>query len=147
MDEFTSKLNEFLIGAFNSILKAEEEIIKHANNIPLSVSELHLIEAIGKCSAQSNTISDLSASLGITMSSVTIGVNKLIKKGFALKDKSQTDGRSVHITLTDQGRQMDEYHTYFHHQMVEHISEKLADQEKMALLCGMEKLNEFFKHS
>lgn len=145
MDEFTNKLNEFLIGAFNSILKAEEEIIKHANNIPLSVSELHLIEAIGKCGEKNNTISDLSSSLGITMSSVTIAVNKLIKKGFALKDKSQTDGRSVHITLTEQGRKMDEYHTYFHEQMVEHISEKLTEEEKQALIGGMEKVTEFFK--
>lgn len=145
VDEFSIKLNDFLTGAFNSILKLEEEVIKHANDIPLSVSELHLIEAIGRCKSPKNTVSDISAALRITMSSVTIAVNKLVKKGFAVKDRGTKDGRSVHITLTEQGRKMDEYHTFFHEQMVEHISSGLSEKDKSALMTGLEKLAEFLK--
>lgn len=145
MDEFSSKLNALLTGTFNSILKVEEEVIKHANDIPLTVSELHLIEAIGSCPAEKNTISDLSGMLAITMSSVTIAVNKLIKKGFVIKEKNPADGRSVHISLSERGKQMDAHHTYFHEQMVAHISDELTDDEKASLTCGIEKLLEFFK--
>lgn len=79
------------------------------------------------------------------MSSVTIAVNKLVRKGFAIKDRGAKDGRSVHITLTEQGRQMDEYHTLFHEQMVEHVSSELSPSDKTALMAGLEKLTEFLK--
>lgn len=144
MTTFKDELNNFLVETFNTILSVEEEIIQHNNNIPLTISELHLIEAVGKC-GQKNTISDIAAMLDITLASVTVGVNKLINKGFLTKERNINDKRSVHISLSETGREMNEYHTYFHQKMIEGIEDELTDDEKAILLISIKRLDKFFK--
>ena len=143
MNNFSQELNEFLVETFNNILKEEQQIIQHDNNIPLTISELHLIGSIGN-STENNTISDIAGDLGITLSSVTIAVNKLIKKGFVVKSKDVNDKRSVRITLSETGLKMHEYHLHFHDKMIEKIEEDLSEEEKVILISGVRKLTQFF---
>ena len=146
MTTFEENFNIFLVDSFNTILKLEEGIIRSSTDIPLTISELHLMEAIAN-TKENNTISGIATHLDITMSSVTIGVNKLIGKGFAQKEKSQRDGRSVHITLTPIGEKMDERHKSFHAKMIRQISAELSEQEKEVLAVAIEKLSIFFNKS
>ena len=143
MNNFSQELNEFLVDTFNNILKEEQQIIQHDNNIPLTISELHLIGSIGSCN-ESNTISDIANDLGITLSSVTIAVNKLIKKGFVVKSKDINDKRSVRITLSETGLKMHDYHSHFHGKMIEKIEDDLSEEEKIILISGIRKLKKFF---
>lgn len=145
MDSFSSQLNEVLVDTFNNILKVEEDLLKHSTNIDLSINEMHLIESVGKNKNNGKTISDLAQSLNITLPSVTIAINKLVKKGYVKKEKSNTDGRMVFVSLTDNGLRIDKIHQYFHVKMVNEISKELTDQEKEVLIHGMEKLNGFFR--
>jgi DNA-binding MarR family transcriptional regulator len=83
--------------------------------------------------------------MGITMSSVTLAANKLIKKGFLQKEKSPTDGRVAHIRLTHEGKKMYKMHRLFHHNMVTDMTGGMDDLDKEALLAVIRKLNDFFK--
>ncbi|MGV8906847.1 MAG: MarR family winged helix-turn-helix transcriptional regulator [Acetobacterium sp.] len=145
MDPFSSQLNEILIDTYNNILNVEEDLLKHSKNIDLSINEMHLIESVGKNKNDGKTISDLARSLNITLPSVTIAINKLVKKNYVKKEKSTTDGRMVYVRLTDKGQRIDRIHLYFHNKMVNEISKEMTNHEKEVLIHGMEKLNGFFK--
>lgn len=144
MESFSSKLNDVLVDTFGNILKFEEDLLKSSANTDLSISEMHLLEDVGKNKPDGKTISDLAASQKITLPSVTIAINKLVKKGYVVKEKSQMDGRVVYVRLTDKGLRIDKIHQYFHMKMVKEITEQMTDDEKEVLIRGMEKLNDFF---
>jgi len=146
MDEFSIKLNDLLVETFRSILKVEEEMLKHSDKVDLSISEMHVIESVGKNKSEGKTISDIAEDLSITLPSVTIAINKLMKKGYVQKVKSENDGRIVFVTLTPQGKRMDAVHRYFHQSMVRTVAKDLTKNEKDAMVKGIEKLNAFFKY-
>lgn len=144
MDDFASKMNELLVDTVHSILKVEENMLSQFQS-NLSISEMHLIEAIGKNKETGRTISDIANELSITSASVTVAINKLVKKGYVEKVRCNDDGRVVYAKLTRLGRRMDAAHRYFHEHMVRRISEGMTDIEKQALMRGVDKLNTFFK--
>ena len=81
MDNFSAQLNDLLVGAYHSIGKLEELSLKSVKSVDLSISELHLLEAIGKGNAEGYTIGQLAQDMGITLPSVTVAIKKLEKEG------------------------------------------------------------------
>lgn len=144
MDAFAQQLNDIIVEAFRTILKVEERMLK-SSRIDLSISEMHLIEAVGKGNHKGKTISNLALDLDITLPSVTVGINKLVKKGHVNKVKYDSDGREVYVILTRSGKKIDAVHRYFHENMVRKVSSGLSEDEKCAMLSGINKLNAFFK--
>lgn len=143
MDTFDHELNKLLVDTYRSIIKVEESTIKNIKAMDLSINEMHLLESVGK-KEESLTISDIAQDLNITLPSVTIAINKLLKKGYVQKVKCTDDGRKVNVTLTKTGRKINSAHAYFHEQMIKNISREFAKEEKEILLKGISKLNEFF---
>lgn len=144
MEEFNKSLNELLVDTFNSILKVEEKMIHSMGKYDLSISELHLLETVGKGNYEGKTISEIAKKLDITLPSVTIAVNKLVNKGYLEKKKSEEDARSVLIFLTEPGVKIDRMHQRFHEQMVSSIANTMDDDEKTVLINGISKLSQFF---
>lgn len=145
MDTFSKELNDLLSNAFWSILKIEEKAAKVTAQGALSISELHLLEAVSKNDEQGRNITVLARDLEITLSSVTIAVNKLVKKGYVEKIRSKEDGRQVFVKLTKLGRKVNAGHLYFHENMVRNISKGMTEEEKEILVRGMRNLDQFFK--
>lgn len=145
MDDFERSLNDLLVDTFNYILKYEETSLKAISEVPITVSEAHMIESIAK-SGGSSTVSNISAFLGIAMPTATIAVKKLESKGFVSKVTSVEDGRCSIITLTDLGKKVDRAHSIFHKRMVRNISNNFNEKEKNVLLSSIEKLSGFFKN-
>ncbi|MGL5438989.1 MAG: MarR family winged helix-turn-helix transcriptional regulator [Filifactoraceae bacterium] len=143
MEDLNEKLNNMLVEAYTTILKAEEEMIKSVDKIDLSMSEMHMIESVGKFN--SGTISDIAGDLGITLPSVTISINKLIKKGYIEKIKSEIDARMVHVKLTHDGERVNSMHRYFHRKMTDAVIHEMSDDEKDAVYRGVKKLKNFFE--
>ena len=144
MDAFEQTFNDFLVNVFNSILKSEESLVRRSSAADISISELHLLDAVERCRPPRNTISNLAAALDITNPSVTVAVNKLVKKGCLTKERSGRDGRSVQITLTPVGREINSLHQEFHLRMVHSAASHLSKEEKSALLSGIRKLSIYF---
>ncbi len=145
MDAFESQLNDLLVEAFRSILKVEDRSIKSSKKIDLSVNEMHLIDAIGKDEKNPKTISEIADILSITLPSVTVAINKLLKKGHVQKIKCSDDGRIVFVILTKKGKKMYAAHRYFDENMVRSLSKDLSLEEKDAMLKGVINLNAFLK--
>ncbi len=146
MDIFGEKLNELLVGVYRQIEKIEEESLKAVGPSNLSISELHLLEAVGKDRENGRTVSDIAQDQDITLPSVTAAVNKLSKKGYVEKVKAEHDGRVVYVKLTRLGRKVDSGHRRFHQSMVRSLSRDLSDDDKKILVEAMDHLNQFLYH-
>ena len=144
MDTYGEMLNDLFNETFSNINKVEEFTLRESK-VQATISEVHLIEAIGKL--EEATVSDIAAHLGITLASVTNAVNKLNQRGYILKEKNPLDGRSVHVSLTKAGQRVFRLHKYFHRRMIMTITKDMAEDEREMLLRCVTKLNEFFKES
>ena len=143
MAEYEERLNFLLTDTFDNILNMEQKMLKHIHNA-LTISEVHLIDAVGR-SDKTNTVSEIANVLNLAVPSVTIAVNKLVKKGYLNKTKNPDDGRSVYIILTREGKKIYRLHRYFHIKMIQALCSSLTENEKTVLLNGVEKLDDFFR--
>lgn len=144
MDAFEKSLNDLLVDTFNCILKYEEMSLRTISNMRITVSEAHLMEAIGKMGG-SATVSEIAASLNIAVPSATVAVKKLEDKGFLQKLPCTQDARRTIVSLTELGAKIDRAHNIFHRKMVRDISRNFSESEKTVLLSAVNKLNTFFK--
>ncbi|WP_130861974.1 MarR family winged helix-turn-helix transcriptional regulator [Bacilliculturomica massiliensis] len=144
MDRFAEELNELIVETFRSINKMEEQTIRRFTKINLSISELHLIEAVARGGERGRTISDLAVDQEITLPSVTVAINKLVRKGYVEKVRSESDGRVVYVKLTRQGRKVNSGHQYFHKNLARGVASELSDEEKQILIKGVTKINGYF---
>ena len=99
MKPFEEQLNEVIVDTYRSILRVEENILKRSDQTDLSISEIHMLEAVGKGKDRRRTISELAEVLNITLPSVTVAINKLMKKGYVEKVRGEEDGRIVYVSL------------------------------------------------
>ncbi|HPF18805.1 MAG: MarR family transcriptional regulator [Bacillota bacterium] len=144
MDSFNKELNDILVDTFKIITKIEEISIKRTGH-DLSVSEVHILESAADDQGKGRTITDIAEDLRITLPSVTVAINKLVKKGYVTKARDEADGRKVYVKLTEKGMQMDRVHRYFHKKLVSNIAAGLREDEKEALYNAMMKMNGFFE--
>ena len=145
MKPFEEQLNEVIVDTYRSILRVEENILKRSDQTDLSISAIHMLEAVGKGKDRRRTISELAEVLNITLPSVTVAINKLMKKGYVEKVRGEEDGRIVYVSLTRQGRRIDSAHRYFHESMVRSIIRDMTESEMQALYKGVMKLDAFLK--
>lgn len=144
MTQFERSMNMLLIKLYRSVEKLEQEILSQKRGIPLTISEIHLLEGVASFDeAEGATISDISDYLDISLPSVTLAVNKLQKKGYVVKEKCSGDGRVVRVRLTREGRRAERAHQYFHRSMVRAALKDLTREETAAVLRGVQKLDAF----
>lgn len=129
--------------AYRSVEEIEEDMLKSSQGLNLSISEMHLLQAVEDTGSDC-TISSLSANQRVSLPSVTAAVNKLARKGYVEKERSPQDGWVVHVTLTRAGQKATTAHRYFHTRMVRSVSHALNAEEQEAMLKGVRKLNQFF---
>ena len=144
MDAFENSLNELLVKVYRSLENLEETMLRASKKINLSISEIHLLEAVAASAGKEGaTISDISEYLAISLPSVTLAVNKMQQKGYVERKRCEKDGRVVKVTLTTAGRRAEHAHRYFHRSMVRAVTSQLDGSEKQALLKGVGKLDAF----
>ncbi len=143
-DDFSEKLNREIDEAYRLITEVEEAMLHSSKRLNVSIREVHLLEKVADSGQM--RISELAAAEGITTSSTTTAVNKLARKGFVEKRRDERDGRIVYVSLTKEGRFIDKLHRRFHRSMTYDVSQGLTEEEKEALLKGLERLNGFLKN-
>nr|WP_276576091.1 MarR family transcriptional regulator [Oceanirhabdus seepicola] len=109
----------------------------------LSITEIHTIEEIGMYG--SRTMSEIAMDLGITVGTLTIAMNNLVKKGYVNRQRSDRDRRVVEISLTRKGKLAFRVHEKFHTDMIKNTIDGLTEEEGVVLNSALEKLNKFFK--
>lgn len=142
MEATKHTLNELLVGLFNYILFIEERNLKK-QHVPLSISEVHLLESIDK--ASDNTMSHIARRSMITQGTLTTNVKRLAEKGYVERMKDEKDGRIVRLKVTDKARKILEIHEAFHHEMIDQAVEDLNLGEEKILMESLERIMKYFR--
>lgn len=150
--KFCFELNELLVTTYRAIHIIEESMLSDLSNESLTISEMHLIEAIGSAErnprlrTQGRTITEIAQAQSISLPSVTVAVKKLEKKGYVCKSRGKDDGRRIYVRLTELGRRADISHRYFHRQMVHAVAKAIPEADHDVLIAALKVLNAFFQN-
>lgn len=143
MSKSVGIVNELLVETFNDILQIEQKALREGVLKDLSITEVHTIDAIGMY--EYRTMTEVAQDLKITLGTLTIAINKLLKKGYVDRKRGEEDRRSVMAALTRKGKLAYRIHDRFHSEMVKATIDGLNDEEEEILIKSLEKLNNFFK--
>ena len=141
MEMTVNTLNRLICGAFNAISRAEHNAIWSSGMDDVSVNEVHTVDAIGVFS--SKTMSEVAAKLEITMGTLTVSINHLVKKGYVCKQRSPKDRRVYMLSLTDKGKELYKVHQNFHFELVKNLVLDLSDYEAEMFIEALSNLNEY----
>lgn len=138
-----ARINKLLVEVYNDISRIEEQALKKSRLNDLSTTEMHTIEVIGMYG--SKTMSEIASQLDITTGTLTPMVDKLIKKNYLERKRSETDRRLVYVNLTRKGRLAYRIHQKFHTDMIKQVVTGFTAQEELVLVNGLDKLNSHLK--
>lgn len=143
MDQAREVLNQILVHLFNDILKVEEKSLAKGPFKELTMTDMHTIEAIGFNKARN--MSSIAKDLSITVGTLTIAINHLVKKGYVERIRSSKDRRVVLVSLTNKGKAAFRHHMEFHNRMVENIVGAMEPEELAILTNSLKKVDHFFQ--
>ena len=143
MEPDLKTVNDYLVSVFNDILTIEESELKKSQFKDLSITEMHTIEAIGMY--KKKTTSEVAKELSITVGTLTTAINKLVKKDYVERIRSEDDRRVVKLGLTKNGKLLYRVHQHFHREMVKNILDGMATDEQQALLAALKNLHDFLR--
>jgi DNA-binding MarR family transcriptional regulator len=143
MNDKLIEINRILVEIYDDIINIEEYSIKNGAFKDLSITEIHTIEAVGMYGSQ--TMSEIATKLEITMGTLTTAIDKLIKKGYVERSRSQVDRRIVNVSLKNKGKLAYRIHEKFHLDMVKEIMNDFSLEEEEILLTALHKLNKHLK--
>ena len=143
METDLKTVNDYHVIVFNDILTIEESELKKSQFKDLSITEMHTIEAIGMY--KKKTTSEVAKELSITVGTLTTAINKLVKKDYVERIRSEDDRRVVKLGLTKKGKLLYRVHQHFHREMVKNILDGMATDEQQALLAALKNLHDFLR--
>ena len=97
-DTVYNTFNEILVKLFTDIMRIEEKAIITDDYKDISNNDMHIIEAIGI--SQPKNMSSVAKALSVTVGTLTIAINNLVKKGYVNRERSESDRRVVFISLS-----------------------------------------------
>lgn len=142
MEDKKRILNELLVEVFNQILTIEQQQLKK-NGVTLSITEVHVIEAISNCEIK--TMGNIAKKLRVTLGTLTTSIDRLVKKGFVKRVYDENDRRKVFIEILPSGFEVVEKHAQFHDEMLEKLFLDTTVSEDELLIKSLNNLKEYFK--
>jgi len=125
----------------NSILYSseilEEEMKQESNLKNLTSRQLYCIELIKNM--QNPSLTELAEKMNIAKASISVMIERLEINNFIYKVASDTDRRTVHVHLTDEGKKASSLHTELHKRIGELLTEEMTESEKEILIVLLNK--------
>ena len=143
MDTYKT-LNEVLVNLFRDVMDIEQKAIITEEFQDITNNDMHLIEAIGM--NEPKNMSTIAREISVTVGTLTIAMNRLVKKGYVLRERGKEDRRVVYISLTERGRAAYVHHARFHKAMIDSISDELTSEEMELLIKTLTKLDKWFRN-
>ena len=136
MDTYQT-INDVLVRLFREIMDQEQKAIITEQFRDITNNDMHIIEAIG--------IEEPRNMSSVTVGTLTIAVNALVKKGYVDRVRSEADRRVVLLSLTEKGEKAYYHHEKFHRDMVDAVIGLLSPEEQVVLAKALTNLSEFFR--
>ncbi len=130
-----------MLDIFDKILVTEEKALSKGYFKDLSVAEMHTLESIGLY--DSKTMSETAADLGVTTGTLTVAVDRLVRKGYVKRLRDEHDRRVVRVQLTRQGKLAYRMHHKFHTLLVDRLVEPLDEAQRELFLSTLQSISDF----
>ena len=91
-------LNELLVTLFRDVMDIEQKVIITPEFKDITNNDMHVIEAIGI--GEPKNMSSIARELSVTVGTLTIAMNRLVKKGYVERIQSTTDKREYRLRPT-----------------------------------------------
>ena len=134
--------HDVLVNLFQEIMDIEEKALITSEFKDISVNDMHILEAIGVNSARN--MSSVAKTLSVTVGTLTIAINSLVKKGYVNRVRSEEDRRVVLISLTKNGEKANTHHMKFHDGMIQALMKDLDEEQQKILVKSLLNLRKFF---
>lgn len=134
-------INKLLVSVFDNIVDLEERILISGEFKNISKNDMHIIDAIG--AEESKSMSVLARMLRVTVGTLTIAINNLVKKGYVNRVRSKEDKRVVLISLSEKGKRAYDKHKQFHQDMVNTITLGLDEEQTQDLIRMLSDIQKF----
>ena len=121
MDRAYDTFHEVLVKLFNEIMDIEAKAIITPEYKDITNNDMHVIEAIGI--GEPRNMSSVAKTLSVTVGTLTIAINNLVKKGYVHRVRSVEDRRVVLISLTEKGEKAFYHHKKFHEELPQRRAE------------------------
>lgn len=135
-------LNNLVVDLFHGISYEEEKAVITEEFKDISNKDLHIIDAIGMKNPKN--MSAIAKDLNITVGTLTIAINNLLKKGYVKRKRGEKDRRVVYISLSEKGKKAYIHHREFHRQMMEGLLVSLNEQEQEMLIKVMQYFHDYY---
>ena len=132
---------EYLVRIFENVLLTEEKSLSQGYFSDLSIAEMHTLTAIGPYEAK--TMSNTAAELGITTGTLTVSIDRLVKKGYVIRKRDEKDKRVVRISLTRNGKLACRMHSKFHRVLAKRILEPYEADDRSKLIKLVEEIDTY----
>jgi len=136
-----NRIEELFSTSFNFLLQAEEKNLVKKGYKDLSVTEMHVIEAVQK--SKTKAMNEVAKLLRITPGSLTISANRLVQKGYLDKRRDLEDKRMVFVETTPKGIQVLKVHNRFHEKLIDNIMTIDPVIEPKLFLSILEKIDQY----
>ena len=143
MDQAYEMFHEVLVKLFNDIMNIEAKAIITPEFRDITNNDMHVIEAVGI--REPRNMSSVAKTLGITVGTLTISINGLVKKGYVHRVRSDADRRVVLVSLTEKGEKAYHHHEKFHEDMIQATLKDLSPDETKVLVKALTNLCGFFQ--
>lgn len=137
------KLNDFLVGVFNDILRLEEANLR----AKLRQSFGNRAACAGRRGPLRPAVqawADIAAALKVTAGTATVAVKTLEQKGYLVRTRHKTDKRRVTVSLTGAAQAVLAHHEAFHAGLVRAVAQGLPVDELDALGSALARLHHYF---
>ena len=142
MDIYTT-INDVLVKLFRDIMHQEEKAVITEEFKDITSNDMHIIEVVGL--QKTKNMSTVAKELSVTVGTLTIAMNSLVKKGYVTRVRSEEDRRVVLLSLSDKGKAAYNHHKQFHQKMVEATVDRLNEEEKKVLTKALQNLYQYFQ--
>ena len=109
--------------------KTSQSLSAHQVSI---LDHLHLSEP--------TSLSELAAHMGVTMSTMSLGVDRLERDGYVRRTRDRNDKRRLRLLLSGKGQRIREAHSVLDRDKVSALLGRLTEGERRAALHGLELL-------
>lgn len=142
MDAYES-FHEILLNLFHEIMEMEQRAMITEEFKDISNNDMHIIEVIGN--GEPKNMSTVARGLKVTVGTLTIAINNLVKKGYVDRVRSMNDRRVVLISLSNKGLMAYAHHQSFRKNMIEATLNGLSAEESKILVKALVNLRNYFE--
>ena len=91
-------------------------------------------------SVEPTPLSQLASHMGVTVSTMSIAVDRLVRQGYVVRDRAESDARVRHVRLTTAGERLRAAQKVLEPQLVRAMLSRLSPTERRDALRGLELL-------